>query len=189
LVLNHLASETTFVPVVRRACEQLGLELTVMGAHSNNVTDSPQTELPKFDLVFAKGRSAMEALTCGCAVILCGVEGTGPLVTTNNFPELRPWNFGRRLLTQAHDVETIVGSIRQYDPADLRALTRLARDELSLETMVGRWLVHYQRVLAVAEDRIDTIAWVDELQHLYVQLDRLHTLEFQNAWYKQNWKK
>ena len=185
LVMNHTASETTFVPTIRQACQRIGLELTVVGAHSRNVTQSPETELLKYDLVFAKGRSAMEAMVCGCAVVLCGIEGVGPLVTAESFQDLRRWNFGRHSLTHPHSFEAISGEIAIYKPERIAELTRLARAELSLERTVDQWVEVYQQLRSIAVPSHDPQAWVDEWRHIYVQLDRLHTLEYENNLLKQ----
>jgi hypothetical protein len=179
MIMNHLACETNFVPTIRAACEQQGIELTVFGAYSDNVTLTPELELLRNDIVFAKGRSAMEALACGCHVVLCGLEGIGPPITLENFQFLRSWNFGRKLLEFQHSPELIAARIAQFDPDLNQAVSILARRELGLPQMIDTWLEHYKslpRTLAI--DRNDR-SWVDELQHLYQQLDRLHTLEYQ----------
>jgi hypothetical protein len=188
LILNHLARDSNFVPTVRKACEIHGIELTVRGAYSGNVTNTPETELLQYDLVFAKGRSAMEALTCGCAVLLCGVEGIGPAVTLDNFDELRTWNFGRRLLRQPHTVVAINNQMDEIKFAELPLLQNRARAELGLEKMIAQWISHYEQLRLTQDFLFKPSDMLDELQFVYQQLDQKHLLEYQCQWYKDNWR-
>jgi hypothetical protein len=47
---------------VRTACQQAGIEIDVLGNHSGNITGTPEDVLGGYDLVFAKGRAALEAM-------------------------------------------------------------------------------------------------------------------------------
>ena len=83
---------------VREACARFNLELTVVGRAAGTVSPEPEKILPEYDLVFAKARAVLEAMAVGNAVILCDGVGCGPYVSTANFAELRPLNFGVRAL-------------------------------------------------------------------------------------------
>lgn len=61
-----------------------GLNLDQIG-YGARVVRRPETLLPKYDVVFAVGRSAIEALACGCRVILWDHGVIGPLITPENF--------------------------------------------------------------------------------------------------------
>ena len=50
-------------------------------------TSRPEELLPKYDLVFAKARCALEAMATGCAVVLCDFAGLGSMVNPERFPE------------------------------------------------------------------------------------------------------
>ncbi|MBA4188907.1 MAG: hypothetical protein C0467_12995 [Planctomycetaceae bacterium] len=187
LAFSNYAAEETFLPLIRTACSRAGLQLDTIGVGSGNPSDSPETDLPRYDVVFAKARCAMEALACGCAVVLCGDEGIGPLVTPGNFHELRRWNFGRRTLTSPHDVEALVSAIEAYDAPTAEATAQLARQELSLTAAVDAWLARYEAILAASAERKadnrDT-GIVGELLQINTELDRLHVVTSQNAWYQ-----
>jgi len=43
--------------------------------------EQPEEVLPNYDLVFAVGRAAIEAMAIGCAVIVADAYGLGGLVT------------------------------------------------------------------------------------------------------------
>jgi hypothetical protein len=66
---------------VRAACDRAGLPVDAIGAGVGHSVERPDTVLPRYDLVFAKGRAAIEALASGAAVILCDAAGAGPLIT------------------------------------------------------------------------------------------------------------
>ena len=59
----------------------------------------------KYDLVFGKGRAALEGLAVGAAVVLCDLEGAGPLVRSDRYDELRRRNFGLRALRSPHTAD------------------------------------------------------------------------------------
>jgi hypothetical protein len=89
--------------------------------------------LPRYDLVFAKARSAHEALAVGAAVIACDERGLGPVVTAANYDRLRRLNFGFRCLDAPVSVDGVLAAIDRYDPVDAAAVTQRVRDEAGLE--------------------------------------------------------
>ena len=52
-----------------------------VGANLGRIVPEPETILGQYDVVFAKGRCAWEAMACGVAVVVCDTWGIGPLVT------------------------------------------------------------------------------------------------------------
>lgn len=150
LLFSNYASDETFLKTVKEACACLGLELEVAGSAAGKLSHEPETLLPQFDLVFAKARCAMEALCCGCAVVLCGMEGVGPMVTTENFKELRRWNFGRKTLVMPHSVEALVEAVRSYEQKEVEAVARLACEQLNLEDFIRTWREHHAKIVAAS---------------------------------------
>ena len=53
----------------------------------------------------------MEALYCGCDVLLMHSTGTGEVVTDSNFPELRERNFGFTTCQTVYGVRGLAGKI------------------------------------------------------------------------------
>ena len=104
LVLSNYATSAGYTRVIAAACHAAGVTLDVVGAANGNPTDCPAQLLASYDLVFAKGRTALEALAAGCATVLADRPGAGPLVTPDNYEVLRRRNFGIRELTHGHDV-------------------------------------------------------------------------------------
>src|SRR6202158_1838063 len=106
------------MPEPRAACAKLGIEYDAVGAAVGRALSHPEQELVKFDLVFASARGALEALCCGCAVIVCDYRGVAGLVTSHSFAALRTRNFGLRCLSDDVTVDRCIQEIDRYDPAD-----------------------------------------------------------------------
>lgn len=148
LVLSNQASESTFLPVVREACERFGIALDVAGVASGGPVDRPEELLPGYDLIFAKGRAAMEGMAVGTAVVLCDQVGAGPLVTSAELDRLRPLNFGIRTLRDPLTAGVLASQIERYDPADAAEVSRRIRATAGIEEAVDRMTALYEEVLA-----------------------------------------
>lgn len=147
LLFSNYAAEHTFLPVVREACQREGLELDVIGSGVLQQVSDPERVLSQYDLVFAKARCAMEAVATGCATVLCGVEGVGPMVNLENFDRLRRDNFGRRCLSLPMTVENLISAMRQYDAMACNQTSRHARTQLDLEGVLHQWCALYEELL------------------------------------------
>ena len=132
--------------VIRNACEQTGLSLDVMGLGTDNYTLCPERELVKYDIVFAKAKSALEALAVGNAVILCDcLFGVGEMVTTANYDAFRRSNFG---LSRPFEEALLVQEIRKYDPVESRKVMERVRSTVRMSPAVDRWIRLYEDVIA-----------------------------------------
>lgn len=125
LVFSNRA--TRHEPAVREACERAGVALDLVGMDSGNVSEEPEKILGRYDLVFAKGRSALEALAVGSAVVLCDAVGSGPLVTAAEVARLRRQNFGVRALQGGLRADVLAREIARYDAEDAAEVSRLVR--------------------------------------------------------------
>ena len=146
LLFSNYASEETHLPAVREACERAGIELDVVGSHANTATANPEQILCEYDLVFAKARSALEAMAVGAAVVLCDYKGSGPMVTPENFALLRPLNFGRRALSGPLDAAILVEEIKRYDPVKALRVSQTVRASAGHEPVVDELISLYEDV-------------------------------------------
>jgi hypothetical protein len=153
LVFSNQASEGTFLPIVREACARSGIALEVAGVAAGNRVERPEALLPGFDLVFAKARAAMEAMAVGAAVVLCDQAGAGPLVTSADFDQLRPLNFGIRTLRHPVTADFLARQIARYDAADAAEVARRLRATAGIEEAVDRMIGIYEEVLAEHRQR------------------------------------
>lgn len=147
LVFSNNANQWTHLSAVREACSRAGIVLDVAGAGVNASTASPESLLPRYDLVFAKARCALEALAVGAAVILCDAAGAGPLVTTAELDRLRRLNFGIRTLSEKIDADLLGQQIARYDPGDAHEVSRRVRLSCDLGSVVDDALKLYGEVI------------------------------------------
>ena len=143
---SHLPGGST-TEAVSRACTSLGIHLDFIGKYFSRSVPDPENVLHGYDLVFASGRSAIDALASGCAVIVLGRNSCGPLVCVDNFSALRDSNFSIAANCPPPDPANVIESIRSYDPAQAAAVTARTRDEADSKRMVARLLPLYQRVI------------------------------------------
>lgn len=135
------------VGVVREACAKSGIPLDAIGLGLGNSV-APETVLPRYDIVFAKARSALEALAVGAAVVLVGVNGMGPMVTTADLDGLRRLNFGVRALRSPLTTARLAAEIARYDPADAAEVSRRIRATAGRDEVVEELLSVYRAVIA-----------------------------------------
>ncbi|HEX2092340.1 MAG TPA: glycosyltransferase family 4 protein [Longimicrobiaceae bacterium] len=149
LVFSNLAGEKhSHLPAVKQACAAAGIHLDVVGAGVKRSVARPEEVLPAYDLVFAKARSALEALAVGAAVVLCDSVGAGPMVTTANLPRLRPLNFGMRTLRSPVTPSVLGSEIARYDAADAAEVSHQVRESAGRDAMLADLVALYREVVA-----------------------------------------
>lgn len=156
LVFSNYARQGTQLAAVTEACRRAGIELDVIGAGVARVVTQPEQLIGQYDIVFAKAKAAMEAMAVGAAVVLCDFPGAGPLVTSANFHDLRPLNFGFEALREPLGPEHLQQEIARYDSRDAAEVRDLIRSEAGLTTAVEGLIAIYrgvvgERVIVTAE--------------------------------------
>jgi hypothetical protein len=147
LIFSNRARQNNFAKSIRQACARFQIEVDVIGHSAGNPTGEPEKLLPQYDLVFAKGRAAMEALAVGNAVVVCDSAGCGPLVGTQNFDRLRSLNFGIRTMRPPVTVENVVEQIGHYDAKEAAKVSQLIRAQADLERTTDQLLDLYEEVI------------------------------------------
>ena len=147
LVFSNYATSATQLPPLRKACRRAGVKLDVVGLMAGTAVAAPEHVLPSYDLVFAKGRCALEALAVGNAVVLCDYGGAGELVTTANLDRVRSMTFGGDALAGPLDASYITAQIEHYNARDAAAVCDRIRAEAGLDQMIHRWLGLYENVI------------------------------------------
>ena len=143
LLFSNYANETTLLPAVREACAIRGLDLVVGGSGVENLLVRPEDVLGQYDLVFGKARCGLEAMAVGCALIMVGPEGAGPMVTTENWEQLRPLNFGGTACTETLTKERVIAQIDRYNAANAAATSQMTRDRAGVDAMVEQMVGVY----------------------------------------------
>jgi len=120
------------------ACAERDIEVESLGSQTGRFLDRPKEILAGYDIVFARGRAAMEAMAVGCAVILCDTEGLGPMVTRGGVEELAAANFGVAALVDEPRIDLLRARLDQYDPGDAAAVQGWIREHAGLEAAIDR---------------------------------------------------
>jgi hypothetical protein len=148
LVFSNYATSNSFLQAVEQACAEVNLPLDVIGSGVNNLCDNPSEILHDYHLVFGIARCAIEAMATGAAVILCGADGLGSLVTRENIMDIHR-NYGRGVLNAPIDKDLIVAEIKKYDPADALAVCEYVRSAVSLDRMIQQYRSLYAGVIGL----------------------------------------
>jgi hypothetical protein len=108
-------------------------------------TRAPEVALCQYDVALTSGRSAIEAMASGCAVLPISPSACLDLVDLNNFDLFQSQNFSPRLNTGQFDAEAIAQAISSYDPERVKAVTEFVRSKCTLnaaaealESLYGR---------------------------------------------------
>jgi len=133
------------LPALREACQVRGIFLATMGLGRDD--PAPERSLVACDLVFATGRSAIEALSAGCAVITCDINGLGGLVTSDNYERFRRHNFALRSLVNPVTAETIGAELDRYDRRDSEAVSARMRSDADLDSYLDRLIALYRTAI------------------------------------------
>jgi hypothetical protein len=151
---------------IRAACNEAGIDrIDIRGYSSGHPVAAPEAMLGQYDVVFAKARAAIEALACGCAVVVSDVAGLGGMVTMGNLDKLRRLNFGLRSLTsEAISQSGVAREIGLYDAEDARSVSEKMRSVAGLETAADTWLDLYHEVIADWESRASEVKDVERMR-------------------------
>ncbi|MBL4616500.1 MAG: glycosyltransferase [Robiginitomaculum sp.] len=147
LVFSNQAQNTSILPLAN-ACSANGIQLDIRGSGVDNPIAQPEKTLGKYGLVFAKGRAAMEAMACGCNVILADYGKWGGAVTPQNWLKLRKLNFGLRAIDRELDENDISKEISNLNREQAEQLSKLVCQHASLENMTRQLIAEYQKVLS-----------------------------------------
>ena len=149
LILNNAVGPgSRLAEAAGRACAEAGIALDIFGAAAGNATDRPEELLRDYDVVFAVGRTALEAMAVGCAVITARAGGLGALVGPAELDGMRVANFGLACTQRRIDAAAIAGELARYSPGDAAAVTARVRSECGVEAAVDMLVAHYRSVAA-----------------------------------------
>jgi hypothetical protein len=145
------------LPALREACHMRGIEFATLGFGRDEA--APERTLVAYDLVFATGRSAIEALCAGAAVITCDINGLGGLVMPDSYDRFRRHNFALRSLVRPVTAETVGAALDQYDRRSAEAVSARMRADADLDPYLDRLIALYGE--AIEDYRVDPPAEQD----------------------------
>ena len=151
VILCNYTTENEHLAAVREACAEAGVTLDVIGRGVGRTSAEPEKLLREYDIVFAKGRAALEALAVGAAVIVYWWRRLGPMVTADQFERLQQQNFGVRAmssrLTPTELGTHVKAALTFYDASDAKAVSERVRASCGRDELVEQCLELYEEVL------------------------------------------
>jgi hypothetical protein len=152
--------------LVRAACTKAGLTLDEFGPATLQMSDQIEKVLPRYDIVFATARMALEAAAVGCAVVVADGRGFAGMLRSENLGKWRRLNFGVGLLTAPITAAALDSAITAYDAADAAEVCRCLRLEVAADDYVAAYLELYTQAIGegVAQDTSHAAATADWLE-------------------------
>lgn len=102
---------------LERACELAGLEWEHIGATGAGQSTRPEDAINRADIVFGKGRVAVEAMACGRAVYLFDMWGSDGWLTPENYDEYSFVGFGGHITPFDPTIEELAADLGNYSAA------------------------------------------------------------------------
>ncbi len=148
-----------------------------------NAVARPEDVLKNYDVVFAKGRAALEAVAVGSAVIIySGVRYLGPLVRAEEVERLLPLNFGVRAMGDELAPDELAARVEvelgRYDPEDAARASALVRsragDAAAMQAIIElceEVVAEYEELRGGLDPRLEGAAAAVYLERLAAQLE------------------
>jgi O-antigen biosynthesis protein len=111
LVISNHNSHEAFKKI-RSACKELGIKISFIGRWKS--VFETEKEINKADIVFSLGRGALEAMSCGRAVIIYDYGGGDGIITEKNYSEIGKNNFSGRRYSIEYTTEELTDEIKKY---------------------------------------------------------------------------
>lgn len=144
LVFSNYAREDNYFATIRDACAAEEIVCEAVGAGMGNAVSDPAPVLARSDLVFAKGKAALEALFTGCAVIVCDEPGIGDLVMPETIDGLRRRSFGYGCMPEPITIDAVRAQLRRWDRDRVEAVVDHVRRTATLDDTVDHLLRVYE---------------------------------------------
>lgn len=148
LVFSNYAKPGNHYDIIAKACRQTGLQVDVIGKGFGNDVPNPEKALLDYDVVFAKGKAAIESLATGAAVIVCDYRGLGGMVLPENYRYFRENNFGMNTMTREVGVSAVIAELNKYDAQKIEKTTESIRVEADFSKYVDDIVGIYQDAIA-----------------------------------------
>jgi len=151
LILCNQTKENAFLDAAYAACKRSGVSLDVYGLGVGRPCERPEELIAEYDVVFAKARTALEALSVGASVVIYWWRRLGPLVTTAELERLRHNNFGMRAMGPKSTPEEfgrdIEAALARYNAEEATRVSVRVRAEAGRERLVAEFVELYESVI------------------------------------------
>lgn len=150
---NTLGSDGPSAEALAAGAREAGMDLEWVGKASGRMVENPASWLATCEVVFASGRSAIEAMASGCGVIPISEETLGERVAPANFDRLAGINFCAEPSDPPITRERVAERLRARDAPGAAEICARVRAEATLDRAVDRLEEFYREVLQAAAAR------------------------------------
>ena len=165
-----LLPDSPAVIAIGQAAADLGLKLDLIGRRLGRAVDNPEARLPDYDIVCASGRQAIEALACGCAVLLVVAPSTcGELVDEGNFDRLRDADFSVDVESAAASAENVRKAFQRHSAELSGRLTAKVRSTCDFSSFVARVDAVYRAAIAMHDGYVEDLGAEQQATSAYLQ--------------------
>jgi hypothetical protein len=147
LFFGHIKANSREYEILEKGAQRAGFTLSPIGVASGVVESDPASLLKDFEMVFASGRSAIEAMASGCAVAPISAETIGELITLQNFERLSGINFCAEQTDAPISEETVCARLTEIDAHDRAEVAGRIREQSTLDQTIKRLTAIYDEVV------------------------------------------
>lgn len=145
---SYVKPNSDYAKVIQSSCHKSGINtIDIVGYNSGNYVKNPEDTIKNYDLVFAVGRSALEAMSMGCAVIVSDVYGVSEMITPENFERLYG-EFGLPSLEVNNlNEDYLIKEIGKYDHLKIKQVSNLLRSKVCIDDAIDQYEeLYYQTI-------------------------------------------
>jgi hypothetical protein len=160
--------------LLEQACADNGLSLDKVGYPYGNPRPRPEYFLPDYDIAFAIGRCALEAMASGCGVIPIVPQLAGHRITAQTLDGWAEANFAPRYYTSADrfDSDWLKAELAAWNKDDVAEVTALVRQRFTLDVALDAFEAVYVKAIA-APAAVGERAFAPYLEWLATEVDRI----------------
>jgi hypothetical protein len=158
LVYDHLLRpDSAVVAAIKAAAVPLELEVDLLGRGFGRVVDNPEAYLPRYDIVCAGRRSAIEALSSGCAVVVLAEGKCGEMVVLENFESLRAADFSSDAEASGACADKIRREFSRFSAATCVTLAAKIRSSADFSDYAVRLEAVYRAAIAAHVEQAEDL--------------------------------
>ncbi|MCB1498070.1 MAG: glycosyltransferase [Bauldia sp.] len=151
--------DSPMVAAAAAAMAGFGIALDLVGRDFGRIFDEPEQRLHDYDIVFASGRNAVEALACGCCVVIADATTCGEMVTTGTFEHVRAAGYAP-VATEPPDTESVRTRVECYSSTDARRVAEEVRRCSDFRDFAARIEAIYREAMEAHENQ--QADWAEE---------------------------
>lgn len=139
--------EPGVVTKLRPAFEHHHIRLETTADWTETDRRTPELALPRYDIVLASGRSALEAMASGCAVVIANYQSCLGWARADNFQALQRQNFSPKRADPGFDASILQSCLAAYDAEAAKAATEMTREQCPLTQAIDRLSALHEKVV------------------------------------------